>query len=562
MIYGFGIAVMCLAWLIPGHYFPWTGFQQETVAAAGASLVGLAALASTPGLRQLPLPRSAIAALALGVVPLMQWALGGLPYFADALLPALYLAGFALTVVASAALAPVRGTRFTTALFGAVLAGAILSAVIGLAQWLQVDVGLPTELLGAGGRVFANFTQPNHLATALGLGIVSVTWLFETRRVSALSALAVFALLALVLVTTQSRTAWLFCLVVFVWWALNRRRCHLRTTGWAMVGGLAAFAAATVAYSYLNAALDLVPRSDLGERTATVGARAIHWATLWDAVWQRPLAGWGWMGVGEAQQALALGHPASHEWIAYSHNIVLDLLLWNGPILGGAVCIAIAFWLWRRGASCADATGWCLLAALAVMLTHAMLEFPHAYAYFLLPAAVIVGVLDANVPADRPASPSMSKWSYAASMIAASALVAWIAQEYLLVEETSRRLRFKEAGYVSPNPPRVPDLILLDNQREFLWFRMVEARPSMAAEDLKRMRTAMTRFAQPGALLRYALASGLNGRPEESLRSLKLICQLYPVKRCEEGRSSWQSLQKTHAELRSIEYPSATRPSR
>jgi hypothetical protein len=47
MIYSFGLAALCVAWLIPGHFFPWTGFQQETAAGIGALLLATAVLAST-----------------------------------------------------------------------------------------------------------------------------------------------------------------------------------------------------------------------------------------------------------------------------------------------------------------------------------------------------------------------------------------------------------------------------------------------------------------------------------------------------------------------------------
>ena len=45
MIYAFGLVAIGLAWVLPGHYFPWPGFQQETLAAIGAALIGLAVAA-------------------------------------------------------------------------------------------------------------------------------------------------------------------------------------------------------------------------------------------------------------------------------------------------------------------------------------------------------------------------------------------------------------------------------------------------------------------------------------------------------------------------------------
>ena len=39
-----GFALLALAWLLPGHYLPWTMFQQEVLAAAAGLLLCWAAL--------------------------------------------------------------------------------------------------------------------------------------------------------------------------------------------------------------------------------------------------------------------------------------------------------------------------------------------------------------------------------------------------------------------------------------------------------------------------------------------------------------------------------------
>ena len=95
MIYGMGLLGCAWSWLLPGHYFPWSSFQQEVFAAVGAALVAVATLAST-GNRALLWPRLTMATALLAVVPLIQWRMGMIPFFADALLPALYLLAFSL----------------------------------------------------------------------------------------------------------------------------------------------------------------------------------------------------------------------------------------------------------------------------------------------------------------------------------------------------------------------------------------------------------------------------------------------------------------------------------
>ena len=533
MIYCFGLAAFCIAWLIPGHYFPWTGFQQETAAAIGALLLAVAALAST-GMSRLPLPRIAIVALLLAAVPMLQWMGGQVPYLGDAALSAMYLCGFALTIVAATALARRFNDTFAACVFAAILVGAIASAAIGWAQWLQIGFDAPIEHMDAGARVYANFTQPNHLASLLGMGIVAAIWLFETRRIGPIGAALLLAYLGFGMVMTQSRTGWAFVAMLAVWWALGRRNANLRSSGFGVGAVVFGFVAMTKSWAPLNAYLDMPTATILADRATVVGTRSINWAVLWDAAWRHPWLGWGWMRVGEAQQAATLDHPPSHEWVSFSHNLVLDLWLWNGLVLGTAICLAIVGWIATRCIRCRDASTWAMLAAGGVLLTHALLEFPHGYADFLLPLAVFVGFVEARTSA---AALSVSNWAFGFLCAVMAALLVWVCQEYLAVEDAARTQRLKEAGYVvSGEEPTIPNVILLDNQRDFLWFRMTEARAGMSKEELERMRQVNARFMPPAVLLRYAIAAGLNGEAAQAERNLRLVCHMWPVRNCDEGR--------------------------
>lgn len=552
MIYCFGLAAFCIAWLIPGHYFPWTGFQQETVAAIGALLLAVAALAST-GVSRLHVPRIAIGTLLLAAVPMLQWMTGRVPYLGDAALSSMYLCAFALTIVAATALAHKFNDTFAAGVFAAILVGAILSAGIGWAQWLQIGFDAPIEHLDAGARVYANFTQPNHLASLLGMGIVAAIWLFETRRIGLFGVTLLLAYLGFGVVMTQSRTGWAFVAMLVVWWAVGHRKTDLRSTGYGVGVSVLAFIAMTKLWAPLNAALDMPTATVLADRATVVGARSINWAVLWDAAWRHPWLGWGWMRVAEAQQAATLDHPPSHEWIGFSHNIILDLWLWNGLILGSVLGIAIATWIVTRCIRCRDASTWAMLAAGGVLLTHALLEFPHAYLYFLLPLAVFVGFVESRTDAKAP---SVSNWTFGLSCSVMAGLLVWVCQEYLSIEEAARSQRLKEAGYVvSGREPEVPNVMLLDNQRDFLWFRMTEARIGMSKEDLERMRQVNLRFMPPAVLLRYAIAAGLNGETAQAERNLRLICHMWSKRNCDEGRTSWAALQTKYPSLQAIDFP-------
>ena len=558
MIYGFGLITIFMAWLLPGHYFPWTGFQQEFLAATGTCLLAMA-IVLPGGPRRLPIPWIATVGLALAAVPLLQWTLGMFPFLADAALPSMYLAAFGLSVVAARALTRVHGQRFVGTLLGTIMVAGLASTGIGLVQWLQLGPLSYVETLAPGARVFGNFTQPNHLSTALTLSIVAVLWFYETRRIGGVGASLAVAFLGFGMVMTQSRTGWVFVGVLVVWWFVMRRRHSLRTGPLAVLLGVGVFVAATLAWPPLNAfLLDLpsLPGLTISERMQ-VGARRLNWATLWDAVWRSPWFGYGWQQVSVAQQAAALDHPPSHEWVTYSHNLVLDLLVWTGVPLGLSVCAAIALWVGSRCMTCSDIDSWAMLAAGGALLIHALLEFPLAYAYFLLPLGIMIGVVEARTRDDEAdTSLALPIWAFGLAAAAMTGMLAWVAIEYVEVEGTARLVALREAGYAPGQaPPALPDVVLLDGQREFLWFRLTEARPGMDDQTLNRLRAVQRRFAPPAALLRYALAAGLNGRDDEAIRNLRLVCSLWPMTNCEEGRVSWTAAQAKFPQLARIAFP-------
>ena len=149
MIYGLGLIAVCLAWLLPGHYFPWTGFQQEFLAASGSALVALGVV-MPGGPHRVRVPWIAMLGLGLAIVPMLQWATGLLPFFADAVLSSSYLLAFGLTVVAARALTELHGDRFVAALMGGVLVGGLASTGIVFVQWLPLGSVSNVELLGPG----------------------------------------------------------------------------------------------------------------------------------------------------------------------------------------------------------------------------------------------------------------------------------------------------------------------------------------------------------------------------------------------------------------------------
>jgi hypothetical protein len=407
--------------------------------------------------------------------------------------------------------------------------------------------------IAPGARPYANLGQPNNLATLLALGVVALIRGYENRRISgAVTALGV-TWLGFGLLMTQSRSGWLFVALLVVAWAALRRRASLRVPPVAVILGALIFLVGVMTWGPLNDALALHAQA-LEERLQG-GTRPAIWMNLWSALWRSPWVGYGWSQVVLAQQAAALDHPTTVGMLYNSHNLVLDLLLWNGVPLGLLLAGALAWWFLYQLRRCGHADHWTLLVGVSAVFVHALVEFPLDYAYFLLPVGVMMGALDGmarSTPFWR-----VPKASLAIPLALMTGMLGWIGSEYIRVEDSARQVRLLMAGVGVDRVPTVspPQVRLLDSLREYHRFWLTPAKPGMSDAELDWMRAVVRRYPTPPAQLRYALAAGLNGRHEEATGTLARICAMHVNPRCVEARKSWAQLRMQHPELRGIDLP-------
>lgn len=545
----FGVALMALAFLLPGHYLPWLSFQSQWLAALGAAIIALGAASCRSRVDWPPL--AALAWLSAAVPPL-QWALGQVQFVSDAVLPALYLAGFGVCLAAGATLHRVHGARWLDLLFTALGAAAAGSVAVALLQWLGIGAGsVWVADLPRGARPFANLGQPNHLATLLGLGLIAVVRAHERRQLSDWSAACVAAWLGFGVVMVQSRTGWLIVALLFGWWALARRRAGLlRLRPAPMVVAAAVLTLALLSWDALNQSMLMASLSNLDERLQG-GPRLGIWRAALDALAQSPWFGYGWNQVTLAQQAVALSQPADARMFQNAHSVVLDIGLWAGLPLMVVWCVAVAAWLRRRVLACDGVDAWSTLAAALALLVHALVEYPLDHAYFLFPLGLFMG----SLPAGRVRAAGAA--SLALPALIGLAMLGWIGADYLKVEQANRDVRLMLAGFGLDKVPNVPppDVKLLDAPREYHRFMITPARAGMGGEELDWMRRVMQRNAYPPAMMRYALAAGLNGRPDEAAQTLRRICHMHPTPRCDEARVSWHEAQRQFPVLGGIPPP-------
>lgn len=539
--------LMMGSWLAANHYQPWVTAHSEFLAALALTAVSFGALVANRKLR-VDAPTSARLLFTLALIPLLQTATSQVFFVGDAWIAALYLGATGVAVVASTRATVVVGPGFVAGFAMTLLAGAVLSTLVAFAQQFETDTGLLSLYIAQvrpGGRPFANLAQPNQLASLIGIGLGGLFLLFERRKLSAGVAVFVAVLLTVSLAMTQSRTAVLFFIVVGGALVLARRRLSLRTPAW-VIGALAAlWGAAFVAWPSLIRWL-LLPQAESFSKRIQPGGRSLIWNQLREAAWQRPWTGYGWNQVSVAQVAVAADFPPT-EFVEHSHNLVLDLLLWNGIPIGLAVIGVGVIWLWRRTRRARDAESLFGLFVIAVLLCHAMVEFPLDYLYFLVPFGAAIGVVEAFSGASTSSVSTRVGW-IATSVV--SGVTVFAAIDYWHVEESFRDMRFAVARIGRPMSGDEPTPLITQFTQlaAFRRFSLSMPRTAMSAEELESMRQIVHRYPYAPSLYRYALAQGLNRDLAGAKLTLRQLKQMH-------GEAPYANGQQELKQLAADQYP-------
>jgi hypothetical protein len=558
-IYFLGI-FLALGFLSPDQFLPWPAFRHDVV-------IGIAFLPFICQLlgKTIKIPREGFFLLFLSAIPLLQMVTGEIIFSGDGWLSWLYLSAAALTMIAgfncfnsSPAKNPLQGLLPVVT---ALLSTAVVSVCISLVQWLNLEL-LPELILSipSDARPSANLAQPNQLATLLLIGLACVSFLFECRKLVAWSAVLLSMFLLFGIAMTQSRTAFLALIFVGVsYWGL-RQRAKLTTTSGSILFLAAFFILAILLLPWFNEMLLLKKPVSMVERT-TKDVRVHLWISMMDAIARAPWSGYGWGQIPAAQQAVALDHPATYAYFDSSHNIFLDVALWAGVPVALTCAAGLLFWFKLQIATCRDPLSWSMLLAVGVVFCHAMVEYPLAYAYILLPTSLFMGALSSKrfplLDKKKSARVLSSSLFFALSATTLTAFVV-ISVEYIKFENNWRALRLTAAGL----GPQVADSVgfkpfFLTQLSAYADFYQLEPDRGLSERQIGQMGQVAQRFGQQSIFIRYAVATALNGRPEESARSLAMLCKTQRPRVCKQAIDNWRAISRDSAypELKQVVLP-------
>ena len=490
---------------------------------------------------------------ALAALPLLQHALGLVASSGNAWLSTAYLLGFLLALLTGARWEAERAGALADYLFLAIGIAALVSVGLQLHQWLMLE---RIDLWSMGGvptRPFANFGQPNQLGSFLLWALLATAWGFVRRQIGAGTAIFLALYLLFGLALTQSRASWvaIALIVLAAWWWRGiwpSRYLALAITGLALY-----FALCSLSIGWLSDVLIGGLPPDVGEagRMAREMRPAI-WALFLDAVSQKPLFGYGWNQVGIAQMAVSVDHPALHAFLAQSHNLFLDLVLWCGIPVGLSVSILLLWWFVRCVRAVRHAEDALLVLVLLVIANHAMLELPLHHAHFLLPTGLFMGALTVRL-APTPVvvtgrAPLVIVW------LACAVLLSLVIRDYARVEASTLTLRFEWARIKTP-PAQSPDVLMLTQWTDY--FRLIRLEPAsgMSEADLQWMRSTTALNPNAGFYRKLAISLAMNGRPDEAALWMRRLCQIGSISLCAAAKSAWAQEAAQNPKMAAVPWP-------
>jgi O-antigen ligase len=513
-----------IAYLLPNYYDPWRTVYHDFAMYGVFLCLWVKILLEN---NDIIINKKVIFIFSLALIPLLQNLFGKIYFFGDALIASIYIFSFGLAVIIGLNLRRnYKLDQILKCISAICIFVGLVSSFIILQQWLLLtNGGIWTVDIPSGGRPFANFAQPNNAASFLLLSVLATLYLYEKKIIHHLTGIGLACLLLFCLALTQSRTVWIFIVCFLIWWLCKSSCFSARLGKYAIFYFAIIFVLSAITAPYLSDLIDITLVRDVVERATSGHHRILMWKQLLYAVSQEPIWGYGWNQVSVAQLSVFEDYPIG-PWTEHSHNIILDLLIWNGVPIGILIIGFFALWLWKLSKLTTSIEVFIGLAMMGVLIVHGMFEYPLEYAFFLLPMGLILGALSFDLYDKRVKF--LSKNIGMVVFVSSAILLTWIFIEYSRVEKDTRLLQFelKNIGEIHAKQ-EVPNIILLTQLRERIRFLRIQPQKNMTQEQLDWMRKVTYRYADGINLYKYSQTLVINNQEKAAQYYLKTLNSMH-----------------------------------
>lgn len=514
-----------LSWLNPFHYGIWVTAHSEFFMFFSLIILFLYLFFTE---KKIIFYHEDLFFLLIALIPITQYIFGKIFFFGDAFITSVYICSFVLVLAIGRTLAiSVEQREKSFILFaGVVIFSALVSFYAQLSQWFMFGKYIVfIAETPPNARPFANFSQPNTLATFYLLGVFSVVYLYEKSKINGLITALLLTILIFGIALTQSRTPWVFLLSFIIWWSwkgVNLNSTKVKSL-YVYINSCI-FILFTWLVPYLSGLL-LLSAHSLEERITGGMARLNMWQQMLIAISNQPISGYGWQQVSNAQVATTL--EFSHfEWTEHAHNILLDLLIWNGIPLGLVIIIGIGIWISKFINVANTFENFWFLCAVGAIIVHSMFEYPLEYAFFLIPTGFLLGLIQGS--SQSVPLVTLNKKSLLITLVCGVVIYIIVLADYIKLEKDMMLARFEvlNIGDLHANH-KAPDVILLTQLQAKIALMRTLPIANMSQVEQDRIYEMASRFATQGALIKYAQVLALNGDKKGAEDQLLILKKMH-----------------------------------
>ncbi|HCV3149695.1 Wzy polymerase domain-containing protein [Acinetobacter baumannii] len=514
------------AWLSPFHYSPWVMFSSE-VSTFGAGLCVLVALIQ----QNIKIPRAQLLLLPFTLIPIAQWGFGLVFDLSTALLSSFYLLGFWFMVLAgyNLSLDQKKRDQIFSSFSLLVIIISLLTSLIAIFQWLNIESHLIYILHLIGNRPYGNFGQPNNMATFLIIGLLGCLYLYEKNKVKLWLLLPSALIILFTIALSQSRTSWIVFPFLLIYWMVKQfgKQKRFRFVQ-GLLWCLAFFLIAGLILPYITQFIEFSTNTEITETSSFVARagsgheRIGMWIQILHAIAQQPWLGYGWSQTSVAVVD-SIQYGTVHVWFNSAHNVLLDIIIWNGIPIGIVIIAYFACWFLWLNQQAKETISIIAIMMVCTVLIHAMLEFPQRYAYFLLTCGFLLGIIQAQTPVLKGIvlNKQVLRLIWGISVI----LLVAIWRDYN-VYVTNSNLLFKNK---QPNAEILGSnqiFILTQFEQRLKWIEM-KPETTLSDADLAVWGNFVKNKATPYNLRKYAQLLAYNGKVEQAEQQIFILQHLY-----------------------------------
>ncbi|MCO8043884.1 Wzy polymerase domain-containing protein [Acinetobacter bohemicus] len=511
-----------LAWLMPIHYRPWVTYTGELY-----TFLALFAIAAVCLKEKLKIPVVSLPLLLLAGVSFIQLLTGQVFFFSIAMMGFIFVFSFWLTSVLGYHLSTGNYSRedtFTNLSY-VFLASGTVTGIIAICQWTNLDATLPGMVNISGTqRPYANFAQPNNMATFLVMALMSCLYLYEKKKIQTKWLFACAVIIVMGVALSQSRTAWVAAIAIMLYLAFYQYKDIIRLKWYYSIAWFIFFVVCIVAFPWLSQlaaqAIDanVVQSRDVVARATGDMSRLAIWHQMLSAIQAQPWFGYGWYQSSVAFVSIS-DTVQGPVWIRSAHNFILDFLLWNGLVIGLPFLAYFGYlgYQLQRWVSTPESVIGILM--IGAFVTHAMFEFPQHYAYFLLPVGFILGTVLAQHPQIKIiVMPSIGlKFIFVFGLI----LLTVIYRDYdTVVPKLSQSIRYEKQPENITN--QQPVYLLSEFNHRIDWIRL-NPYSKASAEQIMQGEQMVLSYPTKYNLLKYAKLLAFNGKEKEARQQLNRL---------------------------------------